>query len=86
MKLFRFVDLKANGVAKSWPQLYRMIELYGFPAGRLLSPQVRVWTDTEIDAWLATRPVRADAAPRGVAKSRRGRPRKPAAQQPEAGT
>jgi hypothetical protein len=80
MKLNRFRDLQTAGVAKSWPQLARMIELYGFPPGRLLSPQVRVWTDEEIDGWLATRPIRADAAPRGVAKSRRGRPRRAAAQ------
>jgi hypothetical protein len=83
MKLNRFRDLKANGVARSWPQLCRMIELYGFPPGRLLTPQIRVWTDEEIAGWLATRPIRSDAAPRGVAKSKRGRPRKAAAQ-PEA--
>jgi predicted DNA-binding transcriptional regulator AlpA len=84
LRVYRFRDLKDLGFVQSWAQMGRMIEHYGFPRGRLLTPQVRVWTDQEIAAWLALRPIRSDAAPRGVAARKRGRPRKAAAQ-PAAG-
>ena len=69
----RFGDLKARNVVKSWAQLKRLVENYGFPPGRMLSPNVRAWTDDEIDEWLETRPIEGPP-PRGVARTRRGNP------------
>jgi hypothetical protein len=68
-KLNRFKDLKAKGFAESWAQLKRMIELYGFPPGRMLTPNVRAWTDEELDAYVASRPVEGPAL-RGAAKAK----------------
>ena len=56
-KLLRFRDLKERGWANSHFQLNSMIERLGFPAGRLLSPQIRVWDEAELVAWFATRPT-----------------------------
>jgi hypothetical protein len=81
--LRRFPDLKARGIVRSWTQLERMIRLYGFPPGRMLTPNCRTWTDEEIDQYYRSRPVVGPPL-RGVAKNKRGRPRK-AATQPEAG-
>jgi hypothetical protein len=61
--LLRFANLKANGIVSSWPQLRRLIELHGFPKGRLLSPNVRAWTGDEIDEWRASRPTEPAPAP-----------------------
>jgi hypothetical protein len=49
IKWLRFRDLKARGIVKSWPQLRRLIKQYGFPPGRMLSPNIRAWPDDEID-------------------------------------
>jgi predicted DNA-binding transcriptional regulator AlpA len=74
-KLLRFAALKARGIVESWPQLKRLQKHYGFPQGRMLSPNVRTWTEAEIDDWYETRPVEGPA-PRGAAKAGKGRPRK----------
>ena len=55
IQLLRFADLKAAQVVTSWPQLKRLVENQGFPAGYLLSPAVRVWDAAEVEAWLETR-------------------------------
>jgi hypothetical protein len=73
----RFGDLKTRNIVKSWPQLKRLVELYGFPPGRMLSPNIRVWTEDEIDAYLESRPIEGPA-PRGAAKAKRDRRRKSA--------
>ena len=62
----RFQDLKARGIAKSWTQLGHLQKHHGFPEGRLLSPQIRAWTEEEVAAWLKTRPT-AKAPLRGAA-------------------
>jgi hypothetical protein len=69
----RFGDLKERGLVRSWPQLRRMIRHYGFPPGRMLSPNVRIWTGQELETYFASRPIEGPPA-RGCAK--RGRPRK----------
>jgi predicted DNA-binding transcriptional regulator AlpA len=72
LSLLRFRDLKERGIVNSWPQLKRLIEFHDFPPGRLLSPNVRAWTDNEIDGWIGSRPV--DGTPlRGAAKAKHAR-------------
>jgi predicted DNA-binding transcriptional regulator AlpA len=68
MKLLRYPDLVTKGVVKSRPTLGRMIDLHGFPPGHLISPNVRVWVESEVDEWIALRPTarKAMAPPRIV--------------------
>jgi hypothetical protein len=66
----RFNDLKASGLVQSWAQLERMKEL-GFPPGRLISKGVRIWTQDEIDAYVADRPTKSSLPLKGFAKARR---------------
>jgi predicted DNA-binding transcriptional regulator AlpA len=54
----RYRDLKQRGIVSSWPQLRRMQEAYGFPTGRLLGANIRAWTESEIEEWLAKCPVK----------------------------
>lgn len=56
-KLLRFNDLKARGIVGSWPQLQRMVERLGFPAGYRLGAQTRAWPEQEIAAWLESRRI-----------------------------
>jgi predicted DNA-binding transcriptional regulator AlpA len=81
--LLRFRDIKECGIAASWSQLRNLIKKYGFPLGRMISPNVRAWHEAEIDSWLASRPT-AGPELRGAAKARRGRPRKQATVAPPA--
>jgi hypothetical protein len=53
----RFYDLRAAGIVGNWPQLYNLIDDYGFPAGRLLSPNCRVWEVRDVLVWLDARPT-----------------------------
>jgi predicted DNA-binding transcriptional regulator AlpA len=64
-KYLRYPDLVEAGIVANRVTLHRMIKS-GFPPGRLLGPNTRAWTETEVEAWLASRPiVRApDAIPR----------------------
>ena len=73
--LLRMPDLKARGIVNSWPMLKRRIEHDNFPPGRMIGPNSRAWTEDEVEDWIASRPT-AGPEPRGVAKHRRGRPRK----------
>jgi hypothetical protein len=60
----RFRDLKARGIVNNWPSLRNRITKNGFPPGRLIGPNARAWTEDEIEAWLASRPVERKPAPR----------------------
>jgi predicted DNA-binding transcriptional regulator AlpA len=64
MKFLRLADLKAAGIINSWPMLRRRIERDDFPPGRMLGPNTRAWTETEIENWLATRPTGKKPTPR----------------------
>lgn len=73
MKFQRFADLKASGLVGNWAQLRNLIRDHNFPPGRMLSPNVRAWSDAEIEQWLASRPqAGCGSAPplRGGAKTR----------------
>jgi hypothetical protein len=54
-----FADLKARGVFTNRMTLKRAIDRHAFPPGRLLTPNMRRWTEAEVAAWLATRPTKA---------------------------
>jgi hypothetical protein len=75
IRLLRFRDLQTRGIIPNWPTLKARVRDHGFPPGRKLGPNSRAWTEDEVDAWIASRPNVASPA-RGVAKTRRGRPRK----------
>jgi predicted DNA-binding transcriptional regulator AlpA len=55
--VYRFKHVKERGIVDSWPQLKNLIDNYGFPPGRLTSPQIRAWTEDEIAEWYASRPI-----------------------------
>jgi hypothetical protein len=58
----RFADLVAMGVVFNYPHLRRLKAL-GFPPGRWLSANVRVWTRAEIDAYIASLPTERPTMP-----------------------
>src|SRR5262245_33934195 len=68
--LLRFRDLQARGIVKSWPQLKNLTEKHDFPKGKMLSPNIRTWTEDEVYEWYEGRPV-AGPEPRGAAKAKR---------------
>lgn len=53
-KLLRFKDLHVVGI-RNWPTLTRWQETQGFPKGRLLGENTRVWTEEEVEAWWESR-------------------------------
>ena len=55
--LLRFRDLKVRGIVGNHVTLKRWIEREGFPPGRMLGPNTRVWREDDIDAWLDLRPT-----------------------------
>jgi predicted DNA-binding transcriptional regulator AlpA len=59
--LLRFKNLKERGIVKNHTTLKRWQKERGFPCGRLLGPNIRAWTDDEIERWLASRPVHREA-------------------------
>jgi hypothetical protein len=73
IRLLRFKDLQERGIIPNWPTLKARVRDHGFPPGRKLGPNTRAWTEDEVEAWLASRPI-SKSPPRGIAK--RGRPRK----------
>jgi hypothetical protein len=66
----RFADLVERGIIGSRPGLKKRIDKFGFPPGRLLGPNHRVWTLEEIEAYENAQPI----APKPMSeKARRGR-------------
>jgi predicted DNA-binding transcriptional regulator AlpA len=57
----RFSDLKESRIVQSHAQLRRLQETEGFPRGRLIGPNTRVWTVSEINTWLEGRPTEQSA-------------------------
>jgi hypothetical protein len=68
----RFSHLQKRNLVQSWTQLERLQKLYGFPKGRMVSPNIRVWTEEEIDEYVASCPVEG-SPPRGAAKQKHER-------------
>ena len=65
--LLRFRDLKDRRIVSNHVTLKRWIEREGFPPGRMLGPNTRVWRESEIEAWLDSRPT-DNTLLRGAAK------------------
>jgi hypothetical protein len=79
-RYLRFADIKARGLFNNrqslrnaqkkpkpgWPP---------FPLGRLIGPNTRIFTEEELDAYVAACPTKPKPAP-VVKKGRHGRPRK----------
>jgi predicted DNA-binding transcriptional regulator AlpA len=72
-RLLTFNDLKRFGVVTNRTSLANWIRNDSFPLGRLIGPNRRVWTETEIRQFIAERPTE----PKKFLEGRRpGRPRK----------
>jgi predicted DNA-binding transcriptional regulator AlpA len=67
---FRFRDLEELGVVRNRVQLTKLIATQGFPPGRMLSPNCRVWDEDAVAEWLESRPVAYSMPLRGGAKLR----------------
>jgi hypothetical protein len=78
--LLRYADLKERGIVKSRAQLKQMIDNYGFPSGKLISPNVRTWTTEEVAAYYDACPTERKSIsinlPSKQNPRRRGRARK----------
>ncbi len=57
MKLWRYKDLKAAKIVESRMTLKRLVDSGRFATGRLISPNVRAWTDEEVAALIANSPT-----------------------------
>jgi predicted DNA-binding transcriptional regulator AlpA len=62
-KLIRFSDLKAQGILSNRMTLGHWIEREGFPPGRVLGPNTRVWDEAEVKVWLDRRPSQGTKRP-----------------------
>ena len=56
-RFLRLSDLQERGIAMTHQAVRHMQMHEGFPLGRLLGPGTRVWTVSEINEWLDSRPV-----------------------------
>jgi hypothetical protein len=71
-QLYRFEDLQDRGYVENRAQLQRMIRLYHFPPGRMLTPNCRTWTAEEVAEYYASRPIVGPPL-RGAAARKRAR-------------
>ena len=65
-RILRMRDLKARGIVHSWPALKRKVARDAFPPGFMIGPNSRAWLESEVDAWIASRPT-GGPTPRGIA-------------------
>jgi predicted DNA-binding transcriptional regulator AlpA len=70
-KRLRFRDLVALGVVTNRMTLKNWIRDLAFPPGQLTGPHSRTWGESEVEAWVASRPVEPKPG-----SPRRGRPPK----------
>lgn len=54
-RYLQHADLVIEGYSRSWKQTLTMIREHGFPAGALISAQVRIWSREALDRWVAER-------------------------------
>jgi predicted DNA-binding transcriptional regulator AlpA len=55
-RMLRFNDLKRRKIVTNWPTLLRWIEHEGFPPGIQLAVHTRAWFESDVEAWLRSRP------------------------------
>jgi Prophage CP4-57 regulatory protein (AlpA) len=67
--LLRYADLVARGIVRNRVTLRNWIEKCGFPQGRMIGPNSRCWTETEVADWLASRPSENTTSRRGAIKN-----------------
>lgn len=56
-RYLRFEDLRQRGVVGNRVTLGSWIREHNFPTGRLLGPNTRVWSESEIEEWIESRPT-----------------------------
>jgi predicted DNA-binding transcriptional regulator AlpA len=61
-KVLRFKELHRVGI-RNYPTLRRWIDTQGFPPGRLIGPNTRVWDEAELETWWDSK---ADPPPENV--------------------
>jgi predicted DNA-binding transcriptional regulator AlpA len=72
-RFFVFNELRRLGIVPNRTSLSNWINKGSFPPGRLIGPNRRAWTESEIREYISERPT----APKKVLEGRRtGRPRK----------
>ena len=54
-KLLRYADLVELGLFNNRNTLKNWVRLRGFPPGRLVGPNTRMWTESEVKEFIATR-------------------------------
>jgi predicted DNA-binding transcriptional regulator AlpA len=59
-KFLRYKDLKERRTFNSRMTLHRAIQSGAFPPGRMLSPNVRAWTEEEVIAYENSRPIKRE--------------------------
>ena len=60
MRYLRYSDLVERGIVNNRATLYRWIRRYGFPAGVLLGPNSRAWSEDAVVRWLESRSTEDD--------------------------
>ena len=68
----RFAALKRMKLVTNHPTLQRWIEQEGFPAGIMAGPNTRIFRESEVKAWLASRQTKSKRQ-FGAAKWKGGR-------------
>jgi hypothetical protein len=56
-KYLRYDDLRKRGIVNNRVTLSNWIRERDFPAGFLLGPNTRAWTEDSVEDWLASRPT-----------------------------
>lgn len=67
----RAADLFERQIASNRSQIDNLVRNHGFPAGRLISPNVRAWTEEEIAEYLDRCPTEPRETNRGPGRPRR---------------
>jgi hypothetical protein len=65
-KFLRFDDLRERGIVGNRVTLGNWIKDQGFPTGRLVGPNTRLWREDEIEEWLDSRPTHLKSAVEAV--------------------
>jgi hypothetical protein len=56
-EFLRFRHLVEMGIVQNWTTVLRWIKHEGFPSGRLVGKQTRLWTRAEVVEWIDGRPT-----------------------------